>query len=64
MHVCRIVRINHKTANVVEISPIPGRQVRVGIQMLKVKPIERKMAMSLTKPAVPHKPASYAGDSW
>lgn len=37
----RIEKVNQKSANTVEISPMAGRKVRVGLNMLKVEPVVR-----------------------
>ena len=62
-HRVRITKVNHKSANCEEVSPTAGRKVRVGIQMLKVDPIERSAtAAPILK--TPHIPAAYAVDRW
>jgi hypothetical protein len=65
-YVVRIDKINSKTCNCTEISPVAGHKVRVGISMLKVNPTERKAVAPVKAPAVivPHKPVSAGGDAW
>ena len=64
MHTTRIESVNSKTCTCVEISPVAGRKVRVGITMLKVSPIERKTQMDIKATPTKHKPVSVVGDSW
>lgn len=61
----RIVRVNQKTATCVEISPKAGHKWRVGLNFLKVNPIERnaKAAIAIAKPAS-YKPATVEAESW
>lgn len=67
-HTVRITQVNRTTASCTEIGGhADGKKWRVGINMLKVNPIERSTALPLAKmaaPVVPHKPTSVAADSW
>jgi hypothetical protein len=60
----RIKKVNSKTCNVEEISPVSGRRQRVGMSLLKVVPVERATPKMVATPIAPHKPASVAGDAW
>ena len=59
----RIIQVNRVSVSATEISPDAGRKWRVGINSVKVNPVERALAHAIPKAVVPHKPVS-VGASW
>lgn len=61
----RIDQVNRITVSATEISPEAGKRWKVGLQSVKVVPIERGMAHVVAKPAGPHVPTSFVkGSVW